>query len=57
VKYALIQQHRRRGPICVQCRVLGVSVAGYYEDLLRRRSRRLRRHLSDEALLVQIRAL
>jgi putative transposase len=57
VKYAFIQKHRRLWPICVQCRVLGVSVAGYHEHLLRRHSRQLRRHLSDEALLVQIRTV
>jgi putative transposase len=56
VKYAFIRQHRRLWPICVQCQVLGVSVAGYHEHLLRRRSLRPR-HLSDEALLVQIRAV
>jgi putative transposase len=57
VKYALIRQHRQQWPICVQCRVLGVSVAGYHEHLARRRRPRPRRHLSDEALLVHIRAL
>jgi putative transposase len=57
VKYAFIRQHRRRWPIRIQCQVLGVSVAGYHEHLLRRRSLQPRRHLSDEALLVQIRAV
>jgi putative transposase len=57
VKYAFIRQHRQQWPICGQCRVLGVSVAGYHEHLARRRKPRPRRHLSDEALLVHIRAI
>jgi putative transposase len=57
VKYAFIRQHQRLWPICVQCRVLGVSVAGYHEHLLRRRRLQPRRHLSEEALLVHIRAI
>jgi putative transposase len=57
VKYAFIRQHRRLWPIRIQCQVLGVSVAGYHEHLLRRRSLQPRRHLSDEALLVPIRAV
>jgi putative transposase len=56
VKYAFIQHHKRIWPIRVQCRVLGVSVSGYYQHLARRREIAQRRHLSDEALLVHIRA-
>jgi transposase InsO family protein len=56
MKYAFIQRHRRVWPISVQCRVLGVSVAGYHEHLARRREIASRRHLSNEALLVHIRA-
>jgi len=56
VKYAFIQRHRRIWPIRVQCRVLGVSVSGYHQHLARRREMAQRRHLSDEALLVHIRA-
>jgi putative transposase len=56
VKYAFIQRHRRIWPIRVQCRVLGVSVSGYHQHLARRREIARRRHLSDEALLVHIRA-
>jgi putative transposase len=55
VKYAFIRQHRRQWPIRIQCRVLGVSVAGYHEHLFRERQQR--RHLSDEALLIHIRAI
>jgi putative transposase len=56
MKYAFIQRHRRIWPIRVQCRVLGVSVSGYHQHLARRRKIAQRRHLSDEALLVHIRA-
>jgi len=57
VKYAFVHHHRRVWPICVQCRVLGVSVTGYHQHQRRRRKQAARRHLSDEALLAQIRAV
>jgi transposase InsO family protein len=57
LKYAFIQRHRRVWPISVQCRVLQVSVAGYHEHFVRRASAAQRRHLSDDALLVHIKAL
>ena len=57
MKYAFIERHRRVWPIAVQCRVLQASVAGYHEHLVRRASACPRRHLSDEALLVHIRAV
>jgi transposase InsO family protein len=57
VKYALIRRNRRLWPIRVQCHVLGVSVAGYHEHIARRLTVARRRHLSDEALLVYIRAV
>jgi putative transposase len=56
VKYAFIQRYKRVWPIRVQCRVLGVSVSGYHQHLARLREIAQRRHLSDEALLVHIRA-
>jgi transposase InsO family protein len=56
VKYAFIERHRRLWPICVQCRVLGVSVSGFHQHLARRRKVASRRHLSDEALVIHIRA-
>ena len=37
VKYAFIERHRRIWPICVQCRVLRVSVSGFHQHLVRRR--------------------
>lgn len=57
MKYALIRRHRRVWPIRVQCRMLGVSVAGYHEHFVRRLQIAGRRHLSGEALVVQIRAV
>ena len=57
MKYAFIQRHRRVWPISVQCRVLEVSVAGYHEHFVRRASDAQRRHLSDDALLVHIKAI
>jgi putative transposase len=41
----------------VQCRVLEVSVAGYHEHFVRRATAAERRHLSDDALLVHIKAV
>jgi len=57
VKYAFIQRHRRVGPISVQCRVLRISVAGYHEHFVRKARGAQRRHLSDDALLVHIKAI
>jgi putative transposase len=57
VKYASIQRSRRVWPVAVQCRVLKVSVSGYYEHFVRRASDGQRRHLSDDALLVHIKAI
>jgi putative transposase len=57
VKYAFVQRHRRVWPISVQCRVLRISLAGYHEHLARRACGSQRRHLSDDALLVHIKAI
>jgi hypothetical protein len=57
VKYALIRRNRRVWPIRVQCRMLGVSVAGYHEHLVGRLQIARRRHLSAESLLVHIGAV
>ena len=57
MRYAFIQRNRLVWPICVQCRVLLVSVSGYHEHLARRVHIAQRRHLSDEALLVHISAV
>jgi putative transposase len=57
VKYALIRRNRRVWPIRIQCRMLGVSVAGYHDHFVRRLQIPRRRHLSAEALVVHIRAV
>jgi transposase InsO family protein len=57
VKYAFIERYRYLWPICVQCRVLQVSVSGFHQHLARRVAIAQRRHLSDEALLVHISAV
>jgi transposase InsO family protein len=57
MKYAFIQRHKLVWPICVQCRVLLVSISGYHEHFARRVHIAKRRHLSDEALLVYISAV
>ncbi len=57
MKYAWIEKHKRQWPVCVQCRVLGVSSSGYRQHLARRKKILTRRHLSETALLVEIRAV
>ena len=57
MKYAFIKRHRHAWPVSVQCRVLHVSAAGYHAHLARRASDVQRRHLSDETLLVHIKAV
>lgn len=57
MKYAFIQRHRRVWPITVQCRVLEVSVSGYHAHVARQAHAIPRRHLSEDALLVHIRAI
>jgi putative transposase len=57
LKYAFINRHRRVWPVSVQCRVLQASVAGYHEHFVRAASTAQRRHLSNDALLVHIKAI
>jgi transposase InsO family protein len=57
MRYAFILRNKLIWPICVQCRVFEVSVSGYHQHQARRRKIATRRHLSDEALLVHIRAV
>lgn len=57
MKYAFIDRYRSVWPVCVQCRVLGVSATGYHQHRVRRARIAERRHLTDEALLVHIRAV
>ena len=57
MKYAFINRYRRVWPVSVQCRVLQASVAGYREHFVRAASVAQRRHLSNDALLVHIKAI
>ena len=57
MKYAFIERHRHIWPICVQCRVLRVSMSGFHQHLARRSRISYRRHLSDAALLAHIHAV
>ena len=56
-RYAFIERYRRVWPNSVQCRVLGVSIAGYHAYFIRLASAAQRRHLSDDALLMHIKAI
>jgi transposase InsO family protein len=55
VKYAWIERNRQHWPVSLACEVLGVSPSGYHEHKLR--SAKPRRNVSDDALLVHIRAI
>ena len=57
MKYAFIRRHRNQWPITVQCRVLEVSVSGYHAHMAASASTAPRRHLSEEALLVHVKAV
>jgi hypothetical protein len=57
VKYTFIRRHRRVWPISTQFRVLAASITRYHEHLVRRASNAQRRHLSDDVLLVHIKAI
>jgi putative transposase len=57
MKYAWIENHKLRWPVSVQCRVLEVSVSGYRQHVVRRKKILTRRHLSETALMVEIRAV
>ena len=55
MKYAWIERHRKHWPVSLACEVLGVSPSGYHEHKVR--SAKPRRNVSDDALLVHIRAV
>jgi transposase InsO family protein len=57
MKYAWIEKNKPRWPVCAQCRVLSVSASGYRRHLARRKKLLARRHLSETALPVEIRAV
>jgi putative transposase len=57
MRYAFNERYRRVWPNSVQCRVLGVSIAGHHAHFIRLASAAQRRHLSDDALLMHINAI
>jgi putative transposase len=57
MKYAHIHRSRRLWPVRLQCNVLDVSCTGYHQHLLRRGDIARRRHMTEAALLVHIRAV
>jgi len=57
MKYAWIERNKLLWPVCVQCRMLGVSASGYRQHRARQKKILTRRHLGETALLVEIRAV
>jgi len=57
MKYAWIERNQLRWPECMQRRVLSVSASGYRQQRARQKKILTRRHLSETALLVEIRAV
>lgn len=57
MKYAWILHNKNQWPVSLQCEVLEVSPSGYHEHFARRASPRQCKHLSDDALLVHIKAI
>lgn len=57
MKYAHIYRHRHLWPVRLQCEVLKVSFTGYHQHQLRRQRIASRRHMTEAALLVHIRAI
>ena len=57
MKYAWIQSNKKRWPVSLQCEVLGVSPSGYHQHFARQATPHQRRHVSNDALLVHIKAI
>lgn len=57
VKYAFIQRQRSNWPVSVMCEVLGVSPGGYHQHFTRMVQGGERSRLSDDVLLVHIKAI
>ena len=57
MKYAWILRNKSQWPVSLQCEVLEVSPSGYHDHFARRATPRQRKHLSDDALLVHIKAI
>lgn len=57
MKFVYIDKHQQLWPVRALCRVLEVSFTGYHQHQLRLQKIASRRHMSDTALLVHIRAI
>lgn len=57
MKYAFIQRQRSSWPVSVMCEVLGVSSGGYHQHFTRKAQGAERSRLSNDALLVHIKAI
>lgn len=57
MKYAWIMRNKSCWPISLQCEILGVSQSGYHEHFARQATPQQRKHLSNDALLVHIKAI
>lgn len=57
MRYAWIERHKRDWPVSTQCEVLGVSPSGYHEHFARRATPAQRQHVSNDALLIHIKAI
>jgi putative transposase len=57
VKYAFIERNKTHWPVSLQCEVLGVSPSGYHEHFGRRATSGQRKRISNDALLVHIKAI
>jgi transposase InsO family protein len=57
VKYAFIERNKTHWPVSLQCEVLGVSPSGYHEHFGRRATPEQRKRISNDALLVHIKAI
>ena len=57
MKFAYIDKHQRVWPVRTLCKVLEVSFTGYHQHQQRLQHQATRRHMSETALLVHIRAI
>ena len=57
MKFAYIDKHQHLWPVRALCRVLEVSFTGYHQHRFRLQKMASRRHRSEAALLVHIRAI
>ena len=57
MKYAFIKRNKTYWPVSLQCEVLGVSPSGYHDHFARRATPQQRKRISNDALLVHIKAI